>query len=569
MKGGQLQIGRLNSPLPRQVTAEIVFISMHTHSPSSRDFQHQLGLISMGGELEIVGQPVERIVKFNGNLLVGTSRISGIKGAALAGSILAKGWAQGDEVLLPATRFERSRRLGNETRTLSAISGQRIIFDSPLEYSHKRVLGRPLTMANLSSNIVIRSAVPDEINQRGQVMVMKNDVNGQCGQTTISGVRFQSLGRTDKARRLSARNQNMMYGVHFHLCGTSPDRTAHVVQDSVLVDSPGWGFVNHGSEVSFSGNVAYDFTGAGFVAEAGHERGEFIGNLAVGGRGVDRYPFRRIYLSEKPRIVRADLAFHGDGFWISSPFVTVSSNRAIGNHGHGFLWYQTGIDSSFVGQDMAAGELSRTVSPDFLSAAELSSLGYRTPKRYWTAAPNRLRISDLPLFQAIRDNYSAANFIGLRVRYTRHFNAAFLNAFYPGGRSTDDFSGGSKNRGAVFPGSSSLRNTVLQNNEIGLHTSYSTRLEFDGLRIEADDQLVRGPAPSARNFELEAATGIEMNHNSNSQHLLRNVRVVGYPIGERRSPNDDEVRARVRVNLVNCDEPFITWDTDTIKRNRR
>ena len=80
---------------------------------------------------------------------------------------------------------------------------------------------------------------------------------------------------------------------------------------------------------------------------------------------------------------------------------------------------------------------------------------------------------------------------------------------------------------------------------------------------------MRGPAPSHRNFELEAATGIEMNHNSNSQHLLSNVRVVGYPIGERRSPNDDEVRARVRVNLVNCDEPFISWDKDTIKRNRR
>ena len=185
------------------------------------------------------------------------------------------------------------------------------------------------------------------------------------------------------------------------------------------------------------------------LSEAGHERGEFIGNLAVGGRGVDRYEFRRIYLSVKPRIERADLAFHGDGFWISSPFVTVSSNRAIGNHGHGFIWYQTGIDSSFVGQDMADGELSRTVSQT-LSAAELSALGYRTPKRFLTAAPDRLRI-DLPLFQAIRDNYAAANFIGLRVRYTRHFNAAFLNAFYPGGRNTADFAGGSKIVERSFP----------------------------------------------------------------------------------------------------------------------
>ena len=168
MKGCQQQIGRMNSPLPSHVTAEIVFISMQTHSPSSPDFQHQLGLISMGGELELVGQPVERIVKFNSNLAMGTSRIAGTKGSAFACSILAKGWAQGDEVLLPATRFERSRRLGNETRTLSAINGQRIIFDAPLEFSHKRVLGRPITLANLSSNIVIRSAVPDAITKRGR-----------------------------------------------------------------------------------------------------------------------------------------------------------------------------------------------------------------------------------------------------------------------------------------------------------------------------------------------------------------------------------------------------------------
>ena len=65
-----------------------------------------------------------------------------------------------------------------------------------------------------------------------------------------------------------------------------------------MTHSPGWGFVNHGSSVIFSGNVAYDYTGAGFVAEAGMS-GEFLDNLAVGGRGIDEYAFRKIYLSKR------------------------------------------------------------------------------------------------------------------------------------------------------------------------------------------------------------------------------------------------------------------------------
>ena len=53
-----------------------------------------------------------------------------------------------------------------------------------------------------------------------------------------------------------------------------------MVQDSVLV-IPQAGICQPWKRGQLSGNVAYDFTGAGFVAEAGHERGEFIGNLVV------------------------------------------------------------------------------------------------------------------------------------------------------------------------------------------------------------------------------------------------------------------------------------------------
>ena len=122
----------------------------------------------------------------------------------------------------------------------------------------------------------------------------------------------------------------------------------------------------------------------------------------------------------------------------------------------------------------------------------------------------------------IESNYAAANFVGLRVRYARSFNSAFLNAFYPGEQSAASLAGGSRNKDDVFGSHSTFSNTVLQNNEIGLHTSYSTRLRFIGLKVEADGQLDRGPSSESSDFELLAATGIEMNHHSNSQHVLRN-----------------------------------------------
>ena len=239
MKGGQLKIGQMNAPLPSDVTAEIVFVSMHTHGPSSPHFKHQLGLFSMGGDIKLFGREINRIADFNANLLQNTSQISGARGRKFITTISAQQWNQGDEILVPATKFERNTDLGNETRKISQLNAQRLTFDHPLQFNHRRINRRPLTLANLSSNIIIRSAVTNEINQRGHVMIMKASNRGACGRTEISGVRFEGLGRTNKAVQTGPQNQNMMYGLHFHQCGTSSARAPHLVQNSVLVDSPG------------------------------------------------------------------------------------------------------------------------------------------------------------------------------------------------------------------------------------------------------------------------------------------------------------------------------------------
>ena len=57
------------------------------------------------------------------------------------------------------------------------------------------------------------------------------------------------------------------------------------ISDSAVVDSPGWGFVNHSSNVAISGNVAYNVTGAAYATEAGDETGSFTGNIAIRSQG--------------------------------------------------------------------------------------------------------------------------------------------------------------------------------------------------------------------------------------------------------------------------------------------
>jgi hypothetical protein len=89
------------------------------------------------------------------------------------------------------------------------------------------------------------------------------DERGFCGQVSISGVRFEDLGRTNKLEITSPMNQQMMYALQFRRCDAPEDRKSHDVIDSVMVNTLGWDFVNHGSDVISHGNVAYDFAGAG------------------------------------------------------------------------------------------------------------------------------------------------------------------------------------------------------------------------------------------------------------------------------------------------------------------
>src|SRR3954471_18381328 len=73
-----------------------------------------------------------------------------------------------------------------------------------------------------------------------------------------------------------------LLAVHFHRTGTVNDGDPAEILGSAVVDSRGWGFVNHSSYVDMTNNVAVGVNGAAFVTEVCGEIGGFYISLAVG-----------------------------------------------------------------------------------------------------------------------------------------------------------------------------------------------------------------------------------------------------------------------------------------------
>jgi hypothetical protein len=107
------------------------------------------------------------------------------------------------------------------------------------------------------------------------------------------------------------------------------------VLGSVVFESPGWGFVNHSSNVDISDNVAYFVRGAAFATEVGDEIGGFYGNLAIGTTGTTETINAREAIN--------DFGFGGDGYWFQGAGTSVVGNISAGNQGNAFVYYTRGL----------------------------------------------------------------------------------------------------------------------------------------------------------------------------------------------------------------------------------
>ncbi|MDS0282143.1 G8 domain-containing protein [Haloarcula onubensis] len=248
-------------------------------------------------------------------------------------------WAEGDRLVVAGLDPDENQ---DESVAVAGVSGSTVDLDGSLTHDHVPPREEfDAYVAAMDRSVALRSASA-ATKRRGHVMFMTTDVR-------VQHAAFESLGRTDKSRPVTdpvngtppepdTPNPKARYACHFHRTGIDSSEDPRVVEGCVVDTSPGWGYVNHHSNVAFRDNVAYDVFGAGFVAEIGTEIGAFEGNFALRSTGTGDMPDGRQFKAGREGAID-DFGHGGYGFWLQSPGVAVDGNVAAGHRHHGFVWW--------------------------------------------------------------------------------------------------------------------------------------------------------------------------------------------------------------------------------------
>jgi Ca2+-binding RTX toxin-like protein len=419
----KFEMGSAERPIPRAITARLLFTDNGPIDRAYDPFGLSRGLISHGA-VSIHGAEVTSQSAVNGALEAG--------GKIMKLTMVPTGWKVGDEIVIAGTTAEVDQ---NEVRRIAGIFGNVVFFDQPLQYNHTpESASSPLHVAHLTRNAIIESE-SNITARRGHTMFMHNrDVE-------IAYAGFYGLGRTDKSTPINdavvksdwtltagtGTNQRARYAVHFHRNGLTNDGHPSTVIGSAVVDSPGWGYVNHSSYVDFVDNVAYNVNGAAFVTEVGDEIGSFRKNLAIGSTGSGEALESRLYIQ--------DFGHQGDGFWFQGSGISVTDNVAAGNEGNGFVFFARGLIEGGVTKQFLSANLQ---DPSIANGATM------------------IDVTSVPVF-AFKNNAAYASATGLAVWY--HLRTA------------------EHQQKGVF------EDSAFWNNTLGMDVSYAANTIFRDLKV--------------------------------------------------------------------------------------
>ncbi len=228
------------------------------------------------------------------------------------------GWHVGDEVIVTASSrsdtggsFRTGKKSQTELRTIKAIDGNTLLLDRPLEYGHLGSGGFRSEVANLSRNVVIKSADPGGI--RGHT------VYHAFSRGSISYARFAHLGKEGVLGR---------YPIHYHLVGDSMRGSS--VQGVAVVDSHNRWITVHGTHYLVVRDcIGYRSVGHGFFMEDGTE----VYNVWNGNLAVHAFQGKRL-----PKQVLAFDPNDGAGFWWANGRNTFAENITVENDHYGFRY---------------------------------------------------------------------------------------------------------------------------------------------------------------------------------------------------------------------------------------
>jgi hypothetical protein len=344
---GILHVGTADHPVVAGVAARIVIADTGPIDLHWDPGQFSRGLISHG-RVEMVGENVTPFVALAQDPVAGDTQLTLVS--------TPTNWRIGDRLVLTGTnQWVDSEHTEDEELAITAIAGNVVTVDHALRYSHRTPAGFGLHVyvADMNRNVVVMSQNPAQNDRRGHVMFMHNP------NVQVHNVGFYGLGRTDKRNPLNdpvfdedghlientGLNARGRYAVHFHRTGSLLSGTAAVITGSAVVDSPGWGYVNHDSNVIMEDNVAFHVVGASFVTEIGDEVGAMRRNLSIQTIGSGDG------LEDRQDIF--DFGHGGHGFWFQGPGVEVEDNISAGNPEAAFIFFTASNQAEFDARNLA------------------------------------------------------------------------------------------------------------------------------------------------------------------------------------------------------------------------
>jgi cell migration-inducing and hyaluronan-binding protein len=319
MLHGELRAGSEAAPHTRKATITLVdnVPGENTNNMGDR------GIMLMGGTLNLHGDRVHTWSKLAKTAAAGSTSIEVLD---------ASGWRVGDEIVLASTDYNPRQA---ERRHITAIDGNELSFDTPLEYMHFGEITYGVDergeVGLLTRNIRIQaSADAEETYFGGHVMAMPGS------KMYVSSVEFLRMGQHLQLAR---------YPIHWHLVG---DASGQYIQNSAIHDTFSRCVTVHGTNnARIENNVTFNNVGHCFFLEDAIETGnQFVHNLGIMTKchptlpcdPTNLAPGRPVSNGQSSKDVLLPSDNTASTFWITNPDNIYRDNVAAGSDAIGF-WF--------------------------------------------------------------------------------------------------------------------------------------------------------------------------------------------------------------------------------------
>jgi cell migration-inducing and hyaluronan-binding protein len=326
LQGGELAIGSEGKPYTRNAT-----ITLTDKVPGENiNTMGDRGIILMGGTLSLHGDREHTWTKLAKTAEAGSARIEVLD---------ASGWRKGDEIVLASTDFDPRQA---ERRHVTAVSGNVLTLDKPLEYMHFGAITFGVDQRGevglLTRNIRIQASDDAESSYfGGHIMAMAGS------RVQVSGVELSRMGQHLTLAR---------YPMHWHLIG---EGQGQYIRNSAIHDTYSRCVTVHGTNnLKVENNVTFNTVGHCFFLEDGIETGnQFVHNLGIqtkchptlpcepthlGPAGLASSTFGRGAAGQASKNILLPSDNTASTFWITNPDNSYRDNVAAGSDMIGF-WF--------------------------------------------------------------------------------------------------------------------------------------------------------------------------------------------------------------------------------------